>query len=186
MRRRISIAAIALALFAIACTPTAPTGIDVDELGSGAAPAPPEGNRPGRSAPDFELATLDGALTSLAQFKGQPVFINFWASWCGPCRAEMPEIVDAHERHADDGLVVLAIDATNTDTLSDVTEFVDEFQLPFAILLDEDGDVNSSYGVLGLPTSIFIDSDGVIQAVNAGPMNAELIAGYLEQILPGQ
>lgn len=176
----------AIVLLLLACTSATPTPISVPELNNldEAAPAAAVGVRQGSAAPSFQLNTLDGSSVSLRDFRGQPVVINFWATWCLPCREEMPELIDAYQRHSDDGLVVLAIDATLQDTLEDVAKFVEEFELPFAVLLDEEGKVNQDYRVLGLPTSFFIDADGVIQAVNAGPMSDELIAGYLEQILP--
>jgi thiol-disulfide isomerase/thioredoxin len=126
---------------------------------------------------------MGGYIVSQTAFKRPPVVINFWATWCLPCREEMPELIDAYQRHKEDGLVILAIDATLQDTREDVAAFVDEFQIPFAVLLDEEGQVNVDYRVLGLPTSFFIDADGVIQALNAGPMDGALLAGYLEQIL---
>lgn len=96
----------------------------------------------------------------------------------------MPEIIDAYRAHRDDGLVVLAIDNTELDLADDVQAFVDEFKLPFPVLMDEAGDVVETYGVSGLPTSIFIDRTGVVRAVNAGPMTGEQIADYLKEITP--
>lgn len=178
MKRRTGIFSIALLLVVAACVP------EVVEAPSALATTGSIGHRPGSIAPAFSLDTLDGGNVSLADYKGHAVFINFWASWCAPCRAEMPEIIAAYEAHKDDGLVVLSIDALQEDTLEEVVAFVEEFAMQFPVLLDTDGSVLGRYNVLGLPTSVFIDAEGVIQAVNAGPMTAELIESYLAQILP--
>jgi len=138
----------------------------------------------GSAAPGFTLRRLDGIETRLSDYAGRPVFINFWASWCGPCRTERPEIIAAYQRHEESGLAVLAIDNTELDIVDDVRAFVDEFELPFPVLLDESGDVIQEYGVLGLPTSVFIDAEGVVRGVSAGPMTGEQMADFLNHILP--
>ena len=112
------------------------------------------------------------------------MFINFWASWCAPCRAEMPDIVEAYNRRRDAGLVVLAIDNTQLDVVEDVRAFVNEFQMPFPVLLDEEGAAAKAFGVLGLPTSVFVDEDGIVRGVNVGPLTKDTLAEYLADILP--
>lgn len=171
MQLRMGPALVVLAALATACAPAADAAIEV-------------GTRPGFAAPDFTLKTLDGGEVSLSEFRGRPAFINFWASWCGPCRAEMPDIVAAYAEHKDGGLQVLAIDLTVEDTLADVQAFVDEFDMTFPVLLDEDGSVSQAYSVFGLPTSVFVDAAGVIRAVNAGPLTGDAIRQHLAKILP--
>ena len=92
-------------------------------------------------APDFTLKTLSGDTVSLSNYKGHPVFLNFWASWCKPCRAEMPEIIAAYNGHHAVGLEVLAINLTDQERMKDVREFVDELHMPFPVLLDQKGKV---------------------------------------------
>jgi peroxiredoxin len=149
-------------------------------VGAGLETAP----RKGFSAPDFSLTTLDGATVRLSDLRGKAVLINFWASWCGPCRAEMPHIQAAYEEHVDDGLVVLGVD--QSEPPATVARFADEFGLTFPIPLDNDGQVSAAYQARALPTSFFVDTDGVIRDTFTGPMSAGHIESMLEGILPNR
>jgi len=137
-------------------------------------------------APEFTLKTLAGGQVSLSDYRGRPVLINFWASWCVPCRTEMPDIIAAYKAHRESGLEVLAIDNTQLDVIDDVRQFVATFQMPFPVLLDEQGEVALAYRILGLPTSVFVDGEGIVRAVNVGPMSAATIEKHLATILPAQ
>lgn len=172
MKRRMGIAFIALALLMAACTPSAPTSTSTVSLGVGS------------NAPDFTLKTLDGNEAHLMDYKGRPVLINFWASWCGPCRGEMPAIVAAYNAHKDTGLEVLAINLTIQDTLKNARAFADEFRMSFPVLLDQEGHVSNTYSLRGLPNSVFIDADGIVRAIHPGPMTREVIEQQLAEILP--
>jgi cytochrome c biogenesis protein CcmG, thiol:disulfide interchange protein DsbE len=146
--------------------------------GSGALPLS------GQPAPDFTLKTLDDSTITLSKLQGQPVLINFWASWCTPCRAEMPEIVRAYETHKADGLIVLAINMTFQDSLPEAQAFAKEFHMPFPVLLDDTGAVaRDAYRVPVLPMSFFIDRKGVIVHRQIGAMNGKQIDTFVGEIL---
>ena len=112
------------------------------------------------------------------------MFLNFWASWCTPCRGEMSDIIAAYNGHKDQGLQVLAINLTDQEHMSDVRRFAVELQMPFPVLLDQKGKVRQSYALRGVPTSVFIDARGVVRLVNPGPITSEAIQRGLAQILP--
>lgn len=140
--------------------------------------------RVGKPAPDFSLKTIEGKEIKLSDLRGKAVLINMWASWCPPCRDEMPGIQAAYEKYKDKGLVVLGIDFTVQDNLPDVKSFVQELKLTFPILLDETGEVSAGwYGMRALPTSYFVDAQGVIQRIQVGAMSPEKIEEYLAEIL---
>ena len=138
---------------------------------------------PGSAAPDFTLATLAGDTATLSHFKGRPVLLNFWASWCVPCRAEMLDIISADSAHAAQHLVVLGVNLTDQERMSDVRQFVRELQMPFPVLLDRKGKVRKSYRLRGVPTSVFIDTLGVVRFVNQGPISREALQHDLAGIL---
>ena len=133
----------------------------------------------GDAAPDFLLTVLDGEPVRLSDFRGKTVVLNFWASWCPPCRAEMPEFQALWEQRGPDGsddLVILAVDRIREDTVGDVADFVEDFAVTFPILFDTSNrDVEARYGVRGLPSTYFIDAGGVIRARNLGPVFGDLL-----------
>jgi peroxiredoxin len=135
-------------------------------------------------APELDLAALDGERVLLGDLRGRPVLINFWATWCGPCRVEMPHLQEAFETYADQGLLVLGVN--QIESPPGVAAFVDDAGLTFPILMDSDGDVSQVWRVRGLPTSFFIDRQGIIRDVFIGPMTVGLIKSKLELILPGE
>lgn len=145
---------------------------------------PPPSPREGFSAPDFTLELLGGGEVTLSDLRGQVVMVNLWASWCPPCRKEMPDIEQVYQDFKEDGLVVLAVNTTYQDTEAGAAAFIQEFGLTFPVPLDRTGVVARQYQLRGLPTTYFIDRDGVIQSVVVGgPMSASLIRSKVQDLL---
>lgn len=139
----------------------------------------------GDTAPGFTLKNLAGDSVRLADYAGHPVLIDFWASWCPPCQEETPLIVAAWDAHHDSGFVVLAVNGRDQETsMRQVRRFVKEFAMPFPVLLDEKGKVRKQYALRTLPTLVFVGSDGVIRAVEDGPVPPALFQKDLAEILP--
>jgi len=139
----------------------------------------------GDTAQDFALGDLDGNQYRLSEMRGHPVMLNFWATWCAPCQVEMPELQAAFEKHQEDGLIMLALDYDEPESAVR-SFFYEEFNLTFTPLLDEDGVVAANYGIYNFPSTLFVDPDGVIQAIHRGPMVQSQIEVYLSKIIPGQ
>lgn len=130
----------------------------------------------GDIAPDFTLSSLQGEKKKLSDFRGKKVIVNFWATWCGPCEAEMPEMQSYYQKHKDEDFVVLGVNMTDTEKAkSDVQPFVDKYNVTFPIVLDQEGDVMSTYQVTGFPTSYFINKKGVIEYKLVGAMNKDMM-----------
>ena len=130
----------------------------------------------GQPAPDFALLDLSGNVVRLSDFLGKTVVLNFWASWCPPCRAEMPEFLEAYEqRLPQDDFVILAVDKLVEDGKGAVEDFVQEFALTFPVAFDASDEVNQRYGVRGLPSTFFIDRNGVLRSKNLGPVFGGLL-----------
>ncbi|MED0902319.1 thiol:disulfide interchange protein [Bacillus cereus] len=126
----------------------------------------------GKSAPDFELTKLDGAKVKLSDLKGKKVILNFWATWCGPCQQEMPDMEAFYKEHKEN-VEILAINYTPSEKgggEEKVRNFAKEKEITFPILLDKNIDVTTAYKVITIPTSYFIDTKGVIQDKFIGPM----------------
>ena len=146
--------------------------------------APPPSPREGFSAPDFTLDLLGGGQITLSDLRGQAVMINIWASWCPPCREEMLAILKVYENYKDRGLVVLAVNTTYQDNETAAAAFVDEFGLTFPVPLDRHGNVSNRYQLRGLPSTYFVDREGVIRSVVVGgPMSETWIRSEVEKIL---
>ena len=122
----------------------------------------------GSLAPDFSLFNLEGEQITLSELRGHPLMINLWATWCAPCRIEMPHIQDRFERYADEGFLVLAVDFDEPANL--VAGFRDELGLTFDILLDPGAEVQELYRNRNYPSTFFVDENGVIQVQHIGLM----------------
>jgi peroxiredoxin len=127
----------------------------------------------GQIAPDFFLLDSTGRAISLYELRGRPVIINFWASWCGPCRNEMPDLNALYQSEsAQHGLVVLAVN-TDDDDRKGAETFIHDKQLRFTILWDDKNEIRRRYNVRAYPTSFFIDRNGIIRAIRVGSMERD-------------
>ncbi|GAB3807822.1 TlpA family protein disulfide reductase [Virgibacillus kimchii] len=139
-----------------------------------------EGTEIGNMAPDFTLETLGGDEIRLSDFQGQRVVLNFWASWCGPCREEMPDIQRLSENK---DVTVLAVNLTySEDSTERVSDFVDQYGLTFPILMDENASVSQLYRIQPIPTTYMLDSNGKIQYKAFGAMDYEWLVQELQKI----
>ena len=138
----------------------------------------------GRAAPDFLLATPDGGTMRMSDLRGKPLLVNFWASWCTPCRQEMPEIVRAYNARKRDAFTVVGVDLQ--ENASQVLDFAHEFGMTFPLVIDSNGGVGDAWHiggpVQGIPTTYFLDASGVVQARVYGPMTAAPLAEGLATI----
>ena len=132
----------------------------------------------GSQAPLFELERADGTMVRLEDYRGQVVLLNFWATWCAPCRIEMPLLQSTFESSKDQGLVILGIDFDEPGDL--VASFGDELGLTFPLLLDPGGKVQQQYKVRGYPTTVILDREGRIQSYHIGVLTESQLDGYMQ------
>lgn len=138
----------------------------------------------GFTAPNFTLDLLDGSTVALSDLRGKVVLVNFWTSWCPPCRLEMPAIEKAYRSYKDIGFVVIGLNLTAQDSEQAAADFAKEIGLTFPIALDRDNATGNLYRITALPTSYFIDRKGVIRSVVVGgPMSEALIQSKVEELL---
>jgi cytochrome c biogenesis protein CcmG, thiol:disulfide interchange protein DsbE len=141
-------------------------------------PAP----RAGFLAPDIILLNLDNQTVQLADYSGHPVVVNFWASWCPPCRAEMPAFQKIYTQYESQGLVILAVNSQ--ESRATAADFAQDHSLTFPILLDEDGKVSKDYRVASLPATFFIDKSGYIDdVIYGGPISEAILQVKVEKLL---
>ncbi|MFJ7889375.1 redoxin domain-containing protein [Lysinibacillus xylanilyticus] len=148
------------------------------------------GLKNGDTPPDFTLTSLDGKDVTLSELRGKKVVLNFWATWCPPCKAEMPHMQNYYEQYAKkDNVEIIAVnlthaerDVTDDAKVDSVMTFRDSYNLTFPILLDPKNSVGEDYQILTIPTTYFIDSNGYIQRAIKGPMNVEMLKQYVEAL----
>ncbi len=144
----------------------------------GRAPRPVEVNTP---APEFRLASVDGGSLSLSELRGKVVVLNFWATWCVPCRAEMPALEHVYQMHRDRGLVVVGVDVQ--ESAEKVLGFLPEVNVTFPIVLDSDTKLATRYRATGLPATFILDRQGVVRDIRLGPYTEEMLLPRLEPLL---
>ena len=143
-----------------------------------------EVNRP---APAIELAALTGGSVSLAALRGNVVVVNFWGTWCEPCRRELPALQAAHEQLGDQGLTIIGVNLTDDEytrgqTLDDVKTFLAQYGVNYPIALDVEGKVTNDYRVFPLPTSFFIDGEGRIRYIHVGELTLEDVTARFNEL----
>lgn len=137
----------------------------------------------GSPAPDFTLGQLGNGYLTLSDLEGKVVMLNFWATWCGPCREEMPAMQNVYERYRDQGFEIVAINLQETEVA--VKGFINQLGVNFPVVYDLTGEVFDTYLVRPLPTSYFIDSTGTIRFLYIGPMSEEDIEQRVQFLLRG-
>ena len=136
----------------------------------------------GRPAPAFDLQTLDGGRISLAELRGSPVVLNFWASWCIPCREEAPLLTAADATYRADGLRILGV--VYQDSSENAGDFMARYGQTYPGLLDPDGRTAIDYGVFGIPETFFIDRSGVVRSRQVGALTEADLQRQVEAIVP--
>jgi thiol-disulfide isomerase/thioredoxin len=141
--------------------------------------------RRGVPAPEIDLPTLTGGRAQLSKLRGHPVVVSFWGTWCPPCRQEFPELVRLHEAHSAEGLEILAVNGRDQErSTKAVQSFVDEFKAPFTVALDQRGRSRRDFRLAFLPTTVFIDSSGIVQHVHLGGISRADMDRGLAMIFP--
>lgn len=150
-------------------------GLTTQRLETGVVP------RAGTVAPDFQLQTFDGKVVRLSDYRGKPVVVNFWSSWCVPCRDEQPGLVQVAKDYGSRGVVFLGIDIQ--DTQRDALAFLSQFGVSYPIVTDATGAVYINYGVVGVPETYLVSRQGTIAQKIVGPADPAQIEGSLEELL---
>jgi peroxiredoxin len=136
----------------------------------------------GKLAPDFVLVDMNGEKHQLSDYRGEGVFLNFWATWCKPCEREMPYIDNAYKYYKDKGVKVLTIDVGESEVA--VNNFIERHNLSFPVMIDKDGQVQTAYGINPLPITFLIDKNGILVRSHTGEFTQEKVNQFMEEIQP--
>jgi peroxiredoxin len=134
-----------------------------------------------QEAPDFTLKSLEGSNLRLDEYKGQVVLINFWATWCGPCRQELPLLDRIHQRYQDAGFAVLGINVEGNEKTAEAEAMITKAGVTFPVLVDEGQHISEMYSLEAMPTSVVVDRDGVVRYIHRGYKPGDE-AKYLEVV----
>ncbi len=134
----------------------------------------------GKPAPDFEIRYPDGTKTRLSDLRGRPVLVNFWATWCTFCEAEMPAIQKAYERYKEDGFIVLAVNSRESD--GTVADFMSAYNLTFTVAIDPTDAIFRKYRGGGWPHSVFVDKQGIVSNIYTGQLNSRLLEQFIGEV----
>jgi cytochrome c biogenesis protein CcmG, thiol:disulfide interchange protein DsbE len=135
----------------------------------------------GQAAPDFTVQTLDGEAVKLSDLKGQPVVLNFWASWCGPCRKEMPDLEAVYQKYKENGLQVIGVNVGDSKVA--VSNFQSQVQTTFPLWLDLKEEAQQSYKILPIPATFFVDRNGTIRAIYQFQMSGAQIESEVLRLM---
>ncbi len=141
---------------------------------------------PGREAPGFTLESFEGGSLSLSDFKGQPVIMNFWASWCVPCRQEAPALEAVWRSFKDEGLVVIGVNMPRSDPEEQARAFLEEFGVSYPNVFDTRGFSAIDYGVSGIPVTFFVDREGIVERRFVGTLSEGSLILWTEELVRGE
>jgi peroxiredoxin len=142
----------------------------------------PNAVKVGKAAPNFSLERLDGSEVALSDLRGKGVVLNFWGTWCEPCKAEMPALQQNYEKYKDQGLEVIGVNIGESPVT--INPFIEQYGVHFPILLDRQSQITKLYRIGPIPTTFFISPDGTVEEIFIGQLNEALIASKVEKILP--
>jgi thiol-disulfide isomerase/thioredoxin len=159
---------------AVSPTPTAPS-VNPNQ------PQRPTVPEVGALAYDVTLDTLNGDQVTLSDLRGKAVMLNFWATWCGPCRIEIPHMIELYDEYRDSGFEILAVNLRENP--AQVQAFTEQLGMSFPVALDTNGQAGAAYYVRAIPTTFFLDSDGVIRFIHQGTLSEAGLRDYIERLL---
>lgn len=139
--------------------------------------------RVGEEAPGFSMPLFDGGRFELREHQGEPLLVNFWASWCGPCRVEAPVLERGWQRYRARGVTVVGVNIQNTER--DARGFIEEFDVTYPNGRDPEGTITIDYGVVGIPVTFFVDRDGTVAGRFVGALSDRQLSGWAEALLAG-
>lgn len=136
----------------------------------------------GQEAPDFILKDIEGKEYRLSDYRGRGVFLNFWGTWCEPCKTEMPYMDNQYQKYKNQGIEIIAVNVGETDLA--IETFAQQYDLSFPIVVDKDGEVQKAYGIYPLPATFLISPEGKIVDYIEQSLTEDMIKNYLERIKP--